>query len=164
MTETINMGNSASWRGHRYIGLACRLFIGGVFVGACLFKIKDPEAFALAIATYDILPTSLINLTAVILPWLELSSGLLIIIGIKVRASALLISGMMIMFMIALAVALTRGIDMSCGCFASQEAGDQISVMTMFRDVFFLLPALYVLVFDTHPIGVCSLRRAKTDG
>ena len=150
-----------NWKGHRYIGLVCRLFIGGVFLGACLFKIKDPDVFALSIATYEILPTALINLMAIILPWLELAVGILIIIGYKTKASALLIAAMMLMFMTALAIALFRGIDMSCGCFASSDAGEQISWLTMGRDLFFLLPAVHVLLFDNNPIGVDGLKRRR---
>jgi len=160
MTEVNQKRGFFTWKGHQYVGLACRLFIGGVFIGACIFKIKDPDVFALSIATYEILPTSLINLMAIILPWLELGVGVMIIVGYKTRPSALLIALMMLMFMVALAIALYRGIDMSCGCFASADAGEQISRLTMLRDLFYLLPAIYVLLFDNNPLGVGRLRRA----
>jgi putative oxidoreductase len=161
MTEMNRNNGVFAWKGHQYLALACRLFIGGIFIAACIFKIKDPEVFALSIATYDILPTSLVNLMAIILPWLELVVGVMIIIGYKTRPSALLIALMMLMFMTALAIALARGIDMSCGCFASAEAGEQISRLTMLRDLCYLLPAIYVLLFDSNPIGAGRLRRVQ---
>ncbi len=163
MTEVNRNDGILAWKGHPYVALACRLFIGGVFVAACIFKIKDPEVFVLSIATYDILPTSLLNLMAIILPWLELGVGILIIIGYKTKPSALLIALMMLVFMAALAIALARGIDMSCGCFASAEAGEQITRLTMLRDLCYLLPAIYVLIFDNNPIGIGSFHRAPRE-
>ena len=68
-----------NWR--RAITLALRLVLGGIFIYASLDKIVHPRAFAEIIYNYQILPGSLINLSAVILPWLELFLGLLLISG-----------------------------------------------------------------------------------
>jgi len=66
---------------------------------------------------------------------------------------------MMVMFIAALAVALAQGLDMSCGCFASQgaQSEDPISTATVLRDVSWLLLSLYVLLFDTRPLGIDRL-------
>lgn len=145
-----------SWRGHPYLSLPVRLYLGYVFIFACLHKIAHPGMFAVDVATYDILPISLINLMALILPWLELFAGIMLVTGVRVRAAALLIAAMMVMFIVALALALHAGIDMSCGCFASQGAQgeDPISMETVFRDLGWLVLSLYVLVFDGQPLGV----------
>jgi len=145
-----------SWRGHRLLSLPARLYLGYVFIFACLHKIAHPGMFAVDVATYDILPISLINIMALILPWLELFAGIMLVIGVRVRAAALLIAAMMFMFIVALALALHAGIDMSCGCFASQGAQgeDPISIKTVFRDLGWFVLSLYVLVFDSQPLGV----------
>lgn len=143
-------------RAHAYLALIARLYLAYVFLDACMHKILDPAAFALDIASYQIMPLELINAMAILLPWVELAVAILLIIGYRVRASALLVSGMMVMFMIALGIALYRGYDISCGCFASDslEASDPITMLTMLRDAAWLSLSLYVLVFDRRPLGL----------
>ena len=156
-----------SWPGHGVLALAARLYLGLVFLFACWHKILHPEVFALDVATYDILPLSLVNLQAIILPWVELVSGLLLILGVRSRAAALLIFGMMVMFIVALSTALARGIDTSCGCFASAAATDDpISWRTIARDVFWMVLALYVVAADRAPLGLARLlgRRGENHG
>ena len=157
------MSGFLSWRGHALLALLARLYLAYVLIFACLHKIAEPAAFAMDVATYQFLPLPLINLMAIILPWLELVTGLMLVLGLRVRAAALLIAGMMVMFMIALGWALYLGLDMSCGCFASQGEADSISGLTMWRDAGWLALSLYVLVFDGRPLGVERLwgRRAS---
>jgi uncharacterized membrane protein YphA (DoxX/SURF4 family) len=136
-----------------YISLLLRIYIGVIFIYASLHKIAHPDMFAIDIATYDILPLYLVNLMAIILPYIELTSGILIIIGPFQKEGALLISGMMCMFLIALIIAIYKGINASCGCFASQSVEeDPISYKTVIRDLSWLLIALYVLLFDKRPL------------
>ncbi len=144
------------WQGHAYLALLARLYLAYVFLLACYHKILDPGSFALDVATYQILPLSLINLMAIILPWIELVAGVLLLVGFRTRAAALLISGMMLMFTVAILIALDKGLDMSCGCFASQGAveEDPISWRTIVRDLSWSSLALYVVFFDHNPIGV----------
>jgi uncharacterized membrane protein YphA (DoxX/SURF4 family) len=113
------------------------------------------------VATYQFLPLPLINLMAIVLPWLELVSGVMLVLGLRVRAAALLMTGMMLVFMIALGWALYLGLDMSCGCFASQGEADSISGLTMWRDAGWLALCLYVLVFDGRPLGLELLWRRR---
>lgn len=142
------MKSFLTWGGHAWLTLPARLYLGFVFLYACIHKIADPGAFALDVATYQFLPLSLVNLTALILPWIELLAGIMIVIGFRTRAAALLIAGMMVIFMVALAWALHQGLDMSCGCFASSSEEDPISGLTLLRDSGWCSLALYVLVFD----------------
>ncbi len=146
------------WKGHNWLGLGARLYLAWVFLAACWFKIAAPAAFAMDVATYDILPLSLINAMALILPWVELFAGVMLVIGLRVRAASLLVAGMMVVFIIALALALAKGLDMSCGCFASSGADeDPISYLTMLRDGVWLSIALYVMFFDRRPLGVTRI-------
>jgi len=85
----------------------------------------------------------------------ELAAGLARRAGFRARAGALRVAAMMAVFLFALSWALAKGLDMSCGCFASQGAGeDPISFRTVLRDLGWLLLALYVLWLDRHPVGV----------
>lgn len=146
------------WRGHSVLALAARLYLGTIFLLACWHKLIEPGSFAIDIATYQILPLGLINLMAIILPWVELFTGIMLIVGFRTRASALLIAGMMAMFLVAISLALAKGLDMSCGCFASQgTAEDPISWRTIMRDAGWLILALYVLLLDRRPLGLDRL-------
>lgn len=155
-----------SWPGHSFLALPVRLYLGIVFLLACVHKIQEPSNFAVDIATYQILPLSLVNIMAIVLPWLELIAGVMLVIGLRSRTGALLVAGMMAMFTVAVAIAVVRGLDMSCGCFASQGAvEDPISWATVARDVGWLALALYVWIFDRSSLGIDRLltwRLART--
>jgi uncharacterized membrane protein YphA (DoxX/SURF4 family) len=155
------------WRGHSVLAMAARLYLGIIFLLACWHKILEPAAFALDIATYQILPLGLVNLQAIVLPWVELAAGLLLLLGFRTRAAALLVAGMMVMFTVAISIAVAKGLDMSCGCFASQGAAeDPISWRTIARDGSWLLLAVYVVIFDRRPLGLDRLfgRRKSATG
>ncbi len=153
-----------AWPGHAWIALPVRVYLGVVFVLACWHKLANPEVFALDVATYQFLPLELINVFALLLPMVELVTGVMLIVGFRSRAASLLIALMMVAFMVALSAALSRGLELSCGCFASAESGeaDPISGMTLLRDTVWLLMALYILLFDRRPIGVERLLTSPT--
>ncbi len=140
-----------------YLALPVRVYLGAVFVWASLYKIADPHAFGLSIATYDVLPLGLVNLMAICLPWVEVVVGLALAAGLWTRASALAVAGMMVMFMVALGLALAKDLQFACGCFASAEAGEEIGPATMLRDGLWLAGALYVLVADDGRFGLDGL-------
>lgn len=138
-----------------WLAVPIRWYLGALFVGASLHKIAAPHEFALDIATYAILPLSLVNPLAVVLPWIELVAGVMLLLGIRVKTGALLVTAMMVVFIAALGIALARGLDMSCGCFASQGAeSDPISRLTMLRDLLWLGMSLFVLCCDEGFLGV----------
>jgi putative oxidoreductase len=153
------MNRLFNWAGHAWLALPLRWYLGCVFVFACAHKIAHPESFAVDIATYGILPLSLVNIMAITLPWMELAAGIMLILGLRARAAALMVFGMMVMFTVALAIALGQGLDLSCGCFASQGAQgeDPISAKTVFRDTVWLVLSLYVVFFDGNAIGIDRL-------
>ena len=152
------MNRFLDWRGHAWIALLARLYVGAVFLIACWHKIQNPSMFALDVATYQLLPLGAVNLFALVLPWIELLCGLFFIFGLRVRAAALLVIGMMLSFIVALFWALHLGLDMSCGCFASQGAkNDPISSLTVLRDLAWLALAAYVMAVDRRPLGIESM-------
>ena len=141
--------------GSQWLLLGVRVYLGLLFIIASWHKIMDPATFALDVATYQFLPLWAINGFALILPWVEVLAGAMLILGLRARAAALLVLLMMLSFILALLWALHLGLDMSCGCFASQAATteDPISSHTLIRDLFWFLLALYVLTFEKAPLG-----------
>ena len=159
------MSGVITWAGHPYLGLSVRAYLATVFLLACWHKIVDPAAFALDIATYQILPLESVNLMAIVLPWVELAAGLMLLVGLRTRAAALLVTGMLLMFTLAVSLALAKGLDMSCGCFASQGVNDDpISWRTILRDSSWLVLSIYLLLFDRAPLGVDRWLRRRPAG
>lgn len=104
-----------------FLGLA-RLAVAGLFLAACIAKIRDPAAFALAVHRYRILPGEWVNFVALVLPWIELTAGLSVLAApARLRAAgALIITGMLAVFTLAISLNLLRGIEASCGCFSTR--------------------------------------------
>ncbi len=92
-----------------------------------------------------------------VLPWVELFAGIMLVIGFRTRAAALLINLMMLSFILALAWALWLGLDMGCGCFASEGGDDPISWHTVVRDMSWLVMGLWIMLLDRSPLGLDRL-------
>ena len=135
----------------RVIILVARLFLGGVFVFASIDKILHPAAFAEAVYNYQVLPDSLINLAAIVLPWLELVLGSLLIIGVWLPGSVIVSNLLLLTFIGVLIYNTSRGLDIHCGCFSTEPSGDPLSIWTIARDAFFLVPAVYLLFANRIP-------------
>lgn len=124
---------------------ASRILLGGVFLWACWDKIMDPPAFAQAIANYQIVPPAMANISALILPWIELACGIALIINRWVRGSALITAVLLVIFMGALGYNMYRGMDVSCGCFTLDEKAPGTMWLYLARDVVFLALAVVVI-------------------
>jgi len=133
--------------------LLCRLALGGVFVFASLDKLAHPQAFAEAIHHYRIVPYSLLHGAALLLPMVEFVIGIALITGFWRRGAALLATVLMVVFMVAIASALARNLDISCGCF-NTDAGHGVGNALLWRDFGFLLLGLPPLLFRNGGPGL----------
>jgi uncharacterized membrane protein YphA (DoxX/SURF4 family) len=128
-----------------YFVLIARLVVGVFFVWASLDKITDPAGFAKIVHNYHLLPGNLVNVFAIILPWLELLSGMALILGTRTSGAAAIISVLLVAFMIAATSAMARGIKIDCGCFStSGEDVRKVGLPLLIED--FLLLGLALLV------------------
>lgn len=119
--------------------LAARLIMAGIFIYASIEKIAHPAAFAKDIYNYQILPDVLINLTALVLPWLESLLGLCLLTGVWLPGAVLAVNGLLIVFLAALVFNLARGLDVNCGCFGAGGLGPSMSTgWYLLRDLGFL--------------------------
>ena len=129
----------------RWRVLAARLFLAGIFIYASLYKIAHPAAFANDVYNYQILPDALINLTALVLPWLELFLGLCLLAGIWLPGAVLTANGLLIVFLAALVFNMARGLDINCGCFSTgSEAPAMSAGWYLLRDVGFLAVGIFL--------------------
>ncbi len=137
-----------------------RLVLGVVFIYASYDKILEPAAFARNVENYRFLPYQLVNIFAIILPWLELICGILLILGVYVEAAAGIIGILLVMFIIAISHALLRGIDISCGCFKTGQ-GKKIGTDLLVRDIVLLAFCVGITLCDRAVLGVEHLFRRR---
>jgi len=88
-----------------------------VLAGA--LKVADPARFAGDVGNYRILPHALVNLTAILLPAIEVVAGLFVLAGVWLRAAALVVTSLTGLFFLLITSALVRGLNIECGCFGT---------------------------------------------
>jgi uncharacterized membrane protein YphA (DoxX/SURF4 family) len=131
------------------VDLMLRWALGFTFALAGSYKLWAPETFVQIIAGYDLLPAVAIQPAAVLLPCLELVVGGALISGVYPRAAALLVNGLLVIFMGAVAINLLRGQTFDCGCFPTVMRRIYASspVGMLVRDALLLLAATGVMVY-----------------
>jgi putative oxidoreductase len=139
----------------KYITLAARLLIGSLFVYASIHKIIDPLDFSASIRNYTIVPPSWSNILALTLPWIEIGAGGFLIFGIQTRPSALLTTGMLGVFLIAVTYAYSIGLDIDCGCFSSAASSTgRVGLYHLVRDSSLFLISLFILIADKGDFSI----------
>jgi len=123
-----------------------RLILGVIFIYASYDKILHPKAFAEVVYNYQILPDGLINVTAIVLPWLEMLMGIFLIMGFWMPGTVIWCNTLLVVYIGALCFNLARGLDVNCGCFSTAK-GSTISIETILWDVAFLALSVYLLFF-----------------
>ena len=102
----------------RTVLLLLRIAIGGLFLFAAVLKIQDPLQFYFSIKGFQILPEHILQPLAFMVPWIEVVCGIALLTGTWARAAALVIGGMLLVFMGAiLSVVVRTDIHVECGCF-----------------------------------------------
>jgi len=133
------------------IELFVRWLIGITFIYASYHKILEPAHFAKIIYGYYLSPEFIINLTAIILPYLELLSGIALILGIYPRSAMFILESMLFVFIVALSINLIRGYNFDCGCFSFGDRGYDYSALGLLvRDVIYFILGLQSLFFNKH--------------
>ncbi len=140
---------------------AARWILGVVFIYASFHKILYPAAFAETVYLYQILPDRLINLTALVLPWLELFLGAFLIIGLWMPGAVVISNLLFIIFTGALSYNMARGLDISCGCFSTSATKGAADIWTVLRDGMLLIVSLYLFLatFRSVPREGCDPNR-----
>lgn len=125
----------------RFISSGAGIVLGGLFVYAGVQKHLAPYEFAEAILAYQLLPVGLVGLVAASLSWVEIVSGISLILGFLMpsrrfsnpfpldgilrRSGLLLILGQSLLFIAVLLITLARGLKIDCGCglFFQRQVG-----------------------------------------
>lgn len=148
-----------------WFGLLSRLTLGGVLVAAGWLKVFTPAKSQMAVRAYEVLPISLANFFGIALPWFEVGLGILLILGIAVRLSAMLGGALMVLFIAAISQAWARGLSIDCGCFGgggTVDPGQTKYLSEILRDTGLALLALYLVRYPLTRFAVEKL--VKTEG
>jgi hypothetical protein len=108
-----------------------RVVLGGLFIYMGIHKTLQPVEFLKLLREYDLTQSAMIlNLIAATLPWFEIFTGLLLVLGIGVQGAGVLIVGMLVPFTVVIArraagIHESQGlpfcaIRFDCGCGAGE--------------------------------------------
>lgn len=115
------------WQATDLVSLAARFLLGALFLYMGLNKALHPVEFLKLVHQYHVLSSYfLLNLVASALPWFEVFCGVLLLLGLAVRGTAVMLLAMLIPFTVlvflrALAMHQAGGmpfcaIKFDCGC------------------------------------------------
>src|SRR5260370_16921325 len=97
----------------------------------------------MAIDSYKMLPISMVQWMALILPWFELLLGALLIAGAGLRWVGSITTALLLLFIGAMTRAKILGLEINCGCFGNNE---KLGTATLLRDSSLLVLALAVTI------------------
>lgn len=142
--EDILLNNMVKVLSNKYFLLLLRLLLGLIFIIAAKEKIIAPANFSSSIANYKLFPVEFINILAIIIPWIELISGSLLLLGIWTKENSAIMTLLLIVFTIAIIISLFRGLNIDCGCFGTAY-GEQIGLLKISENLLLILSG-FILV------------------
>lgn len=140
---------------NRWVLLAFRAAVGGVFFWAGMLKVLDPLAFARGIEAYRVFPRPAAFFLALTLPYIEVACGALLVLGLLRRPAALTASAFLAGFVVLVAATMARGLDVSCGCFGSFSGKADLRLLV--QDVVLLALSVLILFSRRDPLSLDGL-------
>jgi uncharacterized membrane protein YphA (DoxX/SURF4 family) len=140
------------WLTHPWLTVRVQIGLGAIFVVAAIPKIADPPSFAHMIYNYRLVPGFAVNALALVMPWVEILTGLALILGVWPREAAALAGLLLLMFLWAIGFNLARGHAVDCGCFDIHSAGKSRPELlndmrwVLIRDTAMLLMVVQIMV------------------
>ncbi len=106
-----------------FIALIARVLLGLFFVYAGGLKVFGTglDAFTKSIANYKIVGPPWDAIAAYLVPWLEITAGLCLMLGWMRKGAILMLFLMVCAFSFSIGWAWWHQLDISCGCFGSDE-------------------------------------------
>ncbi len=147
-------------RQQEWITLVVRLALAVILGTAGYAKFSEAEGLQkVAVASYRILPQSMVAPVAIGLPVLEMALAAMILVGFATRAMAICVGLLFIVFIAGIISVWARGLSIDCGCFGgggTVAKGQTHYLREIFRDLGFLVLAAWLMVF---PRGKLALDR-----
>ena len=141
------------------IGLLARAITGGVWVVAGWLKFQDPAATVRDVRAFRMLPEAVVPTFGHLLPILELVLGACLLLGLLTRFTGVASTLLLTAFVIGIAAAWARGLEIRCGCFGGGGlSADPVPgyIRDIARDVGLILLSVWLV---WRPITPFSLDR-----
>lgn len=147
---------------NKWLLVLARLVLSGVLIYAGGIKLIDPVQSRAAIVAYRLyLPEFLVQLGTYGLPAFEMAVGLMLLLGIFVRFSAIATFALMTVFIIMIAQVWYRGFSIDCGCFGgggdvSPEGKEWRYTSEILRDLLFMGLAVLLARKPKTPFSISA--------
>ena len=143
-----------------WIGVLARLIVGVVDVWAGVVKFPDPAANVRQVRAFQILPEAVVPTVGHALPTVEILIGAMLILGLLTRTFAVLAGIFFVAFIIGIASAWARGLEINCGCFGSHgvpaDPHRQYAV-DIARDLGLVICAVWLVVWPRTRLALDNL-------
>lgn len=151
--------NGVSWPGVRpWLGTLARLGLAAVWLFAGAAKVGDLAGSGRAVNAYQVMPFEAAQVIGAALPFVEITLGLLLLVGLATRVVAALSSALLLVFIAGISSAWARGLSIDCGCFGSGgqlAAGQSPSYgPEIARDIGFLVLAAFLVIWPRTRMSV----------
>jgi len=119
----------------------CRWVIGILFIWTGVTKLVYPDVFYANIMSYGFFGQNTANVIALVLPSLEIVLALSLCMGICRRGALIMSTVLLVSFTLLHTVVVSRGLEVSCGCFGG-GANELISGWSIARNGVFTVIAI----------------------
>ncbi|AZA10769.1 DoxX family protein [Corynebacterium gerontici] len=122
------------------LSLISRFALAFVWISAGISKISDRLDTMQSIEGYDIFSPTWVDWIATVIGPLELIGGVMLLAGIFLRQAGKISAVVLVLFIIGIAQAWARGLNIDCGCFgaAAPSEAHMDYLLTILRDVVFI--------------------------
>lgn len=166
--------------GVRSIGTLAWLFsrfaIGGLFALAALNKLRGPngpDLFYASVKSFragemiglESTPEWFLRFSVSVTPWVEAICACALLLGVYVRASALVCAAWLMFFIVLIASVLSRGLNVDCGCFGelSPICGKQVGVCNIVQNLVMLVCTGILVFVDRNTLTLDRILRLGTN-
>jgi len=106
------------------------------------------------VGNYELLPSFTVKPVAVLLPLLELTLGIFLVIGFLIKESAVILTALLILFTIVIGMQALKGQIENCGCFneSSFLSTSNIAVL-MLRELTFISIGIFIILLNNKVRG-----------
>lgn len=109
-------------------------------------KLGNHMTVTRSIEAYEIFTPYWSNLLANIIGPAEMAGGLILLLGIKIRPTGWVSVGVLVLFVIGLASAYHRGLQIDCGCFGpNPEGASDDLLVAIVRDIGLIAATLFMI-------------------
>ncbi len=135
-----------------------KVALGVLFLFSSITKITNPAKMMDSIEAYKMVPHMFVSPMALVIPWLQVIAGLFLLLDIFVQSSAVIISGLLLVYTVAIAQAFARGMQIECGCFDLIEWMElKVGWPAIIRDLVLLGMSGSLVLFDKNTVNMYGL-------